>query len=238
MPYRPRSSCCCGFIGSDRSFSSAPSTVSRGRPDIPSPFAKSPWLMVEKFSLPRFLGLLLVCSSLAFATAAAPPPPLPVATPPAIDQTPVVLVYPFDVQTGADPRIGMAIAQILAQEMTAAGGITVPPVPQGVKRADFLDNARTAKADFYISGYVTPVGDSGGGRRAGRQCRKRRHSLLANRSGRERRRRCLTVAARAVANLDVPRARNAKRRNAALEHSRSKLHERRKGADSRARKHC
>jgi hypothetical protein len=72
---------------------------------------------------------------------------------------PVVLVYPFDVQTGADVKIGIAIAQILAQEMIAAGGITVPPVPQGVKRADFLQYAQTAHADFYISGYVTPVGD-------------------------------------------------------------------------------
>ena len=70
------------------------------------------------------------------------------------------MVYPFDVQTGADPRIGQAIAQILAQEMVAAGGITVPPVPQGIKRADFLSTARAAHADFYISGYVTPVGDS------------------------------------------------------------------------------
>ena len=116
--------------------------------------------MVKKISLRRFLGLLLVCSSLTFAIAAAPPPPVPIATPPSLEQTPVVLVYPFDVQTGADPRIGTAIAQILAQEMTAAGGISVPPVPQGIKRANFLDNARTSKADFYISGYVTPVGDS------------------------------------------------------------------------------
>jgi hypothetical protein len=116
--------------------------------------------MVKRFSLRRFLGLLLVCSSLTFAIAAAPPPPVPIATPPSLEQTPVVLVYPFDVQTGADPRIGMAIAQILAQEMTAAGGISVPPVPQGIKRSNFLDNARTTKADFYISGYVTPVGES------------------------------------------------------------------------------
>ena len=124
--------------------------------------------MLERIAR-RLLGLVLLCSSLIVATAAAAPltpsptpspTPKSVASPAAIEQMPVVLVYPFDVQTGADPRIGMAIAQILAQEMIAAGGITVPPVPQGIKRADFLQNARTARADFYISGYVTPVGDS------------------------------------------------------------------------------
>lgn len=112
----------------------------------------------------RRLLLLLVCSlSVGFVAATPPPAPLPTpapASPPAAIGQPVVMVYPFDVQTGADPKIGFAIAQILAQEMIAAGGITVPPVPQGVKRTDFLDNARTNKADFYISGYVTPVGDS------------------------------------------------------------------------------
>lgn len=114
--------------------------------------------MFERCSLRRALGRAFVCSLLAFATAAVPPTPAP--TPPPVNQTPVVMVYPFEVQTGADQRIGMAIAQILAQEMIAAGGISVPTVPQGVKRADFLENARTAHADFYISGYVTPVGDS------------------------------------------------------------------------------
>lgn len=69
-----------------------------------------------------------------------------------------MLVYPFDVQTGVDPKIGTAIAEILAQEMTAAGGLSVLPVPQNVKRPDFLQTARAQKADFYISGYVTPVG--------------------------------------------------------------------------------
>jgi hypothetical protein len=119
--------------------------------------------MFERPSLRRFLGLVLLSCALVFATAAAPPPgavPSPPPTPASLEQMPVVLIYPFDVQTGADPRIGVAIAQILAQEMSAVGGIAVLPVPQGVKRADFLDSARTAKADFYISGYVTPVGDS------------------------------------------------------------------------------
>ncbi len=117
--------------------------------------------MVERSTLRRILGKFFLCASLIFAAGAAPPPtPAPVVTPAAGAQMPVVLVYPFDVQTGADPKIGSAISQILAQEMIAAGGITVPPVPPGVKRADFLENARAAHADFYISGYVTPVGDS------------------------------------------------------------------------------
>ncbi len=129
--------------------------------------------MAEKRKTHRLAGLILSCSLLGFIVAATPspqpspqPPPQhspsaqPSSTPSSIEQQPVILVYPFDVQTGADARIGTAIAQILGQEMAAAGGITVLAIPQGVKRPDFLDNARTAKADFYISGYVTPVGES------------------------------------------------------------------------------
>ncbi|HMF28873.1 MAG TPA: hypothetical protein VKE42_08880 [Candidatus Cybelea sp.] len=119
--------------------------------------------MLEGSYLRRFLMTALISASLAFVVAATPsPPPVPTAAPvPAgIEQLPTVVIYPFDVQTGTDPRIGIAIGQILGQEMTAAGGITVLPVPQNVKRADFLNNARTQHADFYISGYVTPVGDS------------------------------------------------------------------------------
>ncbi|MGA8575133.1 MAG: hypothetical protein WB609_05505 [Candidatus Cybelea sp.] len=140
--------------------------------------------MRKRISPRGLFGLAALCLALTFATAAAPPTPAPsapsakptatpaatrtvtpaasaTASPPAgLEAQPIVLIYPFDVQTGADPRIGAAIGQILAQEMIAAGGITVPAVPQGVKRADFLENAHSAHADFYISGYVTPVGDS------------------------------------------------------------------------------
>lgn len=114
--------------------------------------------------------VLLFCSSLALIAAGAPPSPRPS---PAVSTTPVtpptpsfssqaasVLIYPFDVQTGVNPKIGIAIAQILAQEMVAAGGLTVLAVPQNVKRSNFLQYAHEQHADFYISGYVTPVGDS------------------------------------------------------------------------------
>ena len=110
--------------------------------------------------LRRLVGAALLCSSIALAAATPPPPPPPTPGPSLPGQNPSVIVYPFDVQTGADPKIGIAIAQILGQEMVAAGGINVPPVPQGIKRADFLQYAHKANADFYISGYVTPVGDS------------------------------------------------------------------------------
>lgn len=116
-------------------------------------------------------AVFFLSSSLAFVAAAPPSPPpspqpfepsSPQPTPagPTVGGAPVVIIYPFDVQTGADPRIGSAIAQILGQEMEAAGGITVRPIPKGVKRTDFLENARATNAEFYISGYVTPVGDS------------------------------------------------------------------------------
>ena len=131
--------------------------------------------MPEK-TISRALAAVALLSSIALAAAAPSQAPAPLpspgasvlpvsaptapAAPSSADQLPVVLVFPFDVQTGADPRIGTAIAQILGQEMAAAGGVLVPPIPQGVKRADFLQDARNAHADFYISGYVTPVGDS------------------------------------------------------------------------------
>jgi hypothetical protein len=90
----------------------------------------------------------------ALPPAPSPSPPLPSF----LSQAPSVVVYPFDVQGGVDPRIGMAIAQILSQQMIAAGQITVLPVPEHIARKDFQNYARDQNADFYISGYVTPIG--------------------------------------------------------------------------------
>jgi TolB-like protein len=128
-----------------------------------------------EMSIRRLLGSLLLASSIILIAAGAPshgtpapqatasplntPPPPPTSAPESPGQTPVILVYPFDVQSGADPKIGQAIAQILAQEMAASGGVNVLNIPQNVKRTDFLDFARSEHADFYLSGYVTPIGE-------------------------------------------------------------------------------
>ncbi len=127
--------------------------------------------MKRSFARQLFGMLALVGSSLVLVAAVAPAPtpaptpapkisPTPVASPSNPQASASVVIYPFDVQTGVDAKIGAAIAEILAQEMAAAGGLNVMPVAVGVKRADFLDAARARHADFYISGYVTPVGDA------------------------------------------------------------------------------
>ncbi len=114
----------------------------------------------------RRLILPLLGSVLLMAAASPQPSPQPSraplvtpspAAPAFLSQAPTVLVYPFDVQ-GLDPKVGIAIAQILAQQMGAAGQINVLPVPAHVQRPDFQNYARDQRADFYISGYVTPIG--------------------------------------------------------------------------------
>lgn len=117
----------------------------------------------------RLLGVLICCTSLLLVAAAPPTPaplitptsspPPPMITPPPANQIPVVIVYPFDVQSGQDPKIGTAIGQILIQEMTAAGGVDVLTMPTGIPRPRFQAYARDQKADFYVAGFVTPVGD-------------------------------------------------------------------------------
>ena len=93
--------------------------------------------MLERYFVAPVAGSGLACLCGRAASPPSPPAPAPESvsdtrtnapTPvTGIEQMPVVLIYPFDVQTGVDPQIGIAIAQILAQEMAAAGGISVLP---------------------------------------------------------------------------------------------------------------
>lgn len=73
---------------------------------------------------------------------------------------PTVLIYPFDAAGGLDAKVGTQVATIFSKEFTTAGKVNVLPVPSGILRADLLTNALAHKADYYITGYVTPIGDS------------------------------------------------------------------------------
>jgi hypothetical protein len=72
---------------------------------------------------------------------------------------PVVVVYPLTVTSGTDPEAGANIAVLLAQRLSQAGGLKVKPYPPGTKRPDFLTTAQGLGADYYITGFLTPLGD-------------------------------------------------------------------------------
>jgi hypothetical protein len=124
----------------------------------------------ERIYVRWFVPLLFAVASLALVAATPSPKPsvlpspAPSASPatpkPVFAGTPTVLIYPFETQAGADPKIGAAISQILSQTMSGAGGMNIQTAPGNVARTDFQTYARQQHADFYISGYVTPIGET------------------------------------------------------------------------------
>lgn len=97
----------------------------------------------------RTIGLLaLVAFTLAgtaFVGAATP------------DDALVVVVFPFASQGGPADAAGR-ISTGIATQIGSLGGITVKPAPAGTVQRDFLTAARKAGAEYYLSGYVTPLG--------------------------------------------------------------------------------
>jgi hypothetical protein len=72
---------------------------------------------------------------------------------------PVVVVYPLTVSGGTDAEAGANIAVLIANRLATLGGFTIKTYPPGTKRADFLTVALSLGADYYITGFLTPLGD-------------------------------------------------------------------------------
>jgi hypothetical protein len=72
---------------------------------------------------------------------------------------PVVVVYPLTVTGPTAAEAGSNLAVLLSSKMIALGGVTVKPYPPGTDRPQFLDAALKVGADYYVTGYLTPVGD-------------------------------------------------------------------------------
>lgn len=87
------------------------------------------------------------------------PAPTPVVT--ATPSLPVVLIYPFQVNGDADKSSGVKLASLFIGQIQTAGGVSIKPLTAttGIARADYLTNAIKGGADYYVSGYVTPLGD-------------------------------------------------------------------------------
>ena len=111
----------------------------------------------------RLPALLLLCLSVALVAAAPPnvtPSPVPQPAPAASPvHLPLVVVYPFEASSDIKADVGQRAAQLFVQQMNAAGGIDTILSPATVKRADYLTNARKLNADYYVAGYMTPLGE-------------------------------------------------------------------------------
>jgi TolB-like protein len=107
---------------------------------------------VEAAGVQRFvvLGLAFLCGCALLAAAPAP----------SILGTPIVIVYPFTVNGGdVSKEAGSRLAVTIATQIANLGGVDVRPAPAGTERQNYLDAAHHEGADYYIAGYVTPLGD-------------------------------------------------------------------------------
>jgi hypothetical protein len=76
---------------------------------------------------------------------------------PSFFPAPRVVVFPFTVNGDAQEDAGDKLAVILAQQMSDAGIHVVAPVP-GTQRSEYLTAARKLDCDYYITGFITPLG--------------------------------------------------------------------------------
>ena len=85
--------------------------------------------------------------------------PLLAAAPTSLSIKPSVIVYPF-VATGSsvDRVASSRLATLIATQMANTGKVTVLPPPPGTERKDYLATARAQNADYYVSGFISPLG--------------------------------------------------------------------------------
>jgi hypothetical protein len=98
-----------------------------------------------------WIRFAIAAIALTFATLGASTDPYP---------APAVIVYPLTVSGGGDPtgEVGSNIAVLISNKLADLGGLTVKPYLPGTTRAQYLDAALKAGADYYVTGYLTPVG--------------------------------------------------------------------------------
>ena len=112
----------------------------------------------------RIPAVVLLCLGIALAGAAPSRPaakPTPTPAPTATLQPtslPIVVVFPFGASSDIAPGNGAKAADLFVQVMNSAGGIDAIGAPSTIARADYLKYAKSVNADFYVSGYMTPLG--------------------------------------------------------------------------------
>jgi hypothetical protein len=96
------------------------------------------------------LSLLAVFACLSvFLTAATP----------AFTVVPTVIVYPLSSSPELDREASARIVTTLATQIAQGGGIKIIPSTVGIDRNHYLADARTQGANYYVTGFMTPLGN-------------------------------------------------------------------------------
>ncbi len=72
---------------------------------------------------------------------------------------PTVVVYPLQASAALDRDTNLHIVTALANEIAMDGRVRVVPADPDAQRADYLSAAKKVGAQFYVTGFITPLGD-------------------------------------------------------------------------------
>jgi hypothetical protein len=79
---------------------------------------------------------------------------------PAFTIVPTVIVYPLAASSASlDREASARIVTTLATQIALGGQVKVVPAKIGVERQNYLADARAAGANYYVTGFITPLGD-------------------------------------------------------------------------------
>jgi hypothetical protein len=78
---------------------------------------------------------------------------------PAFTVIPTVVVYPLASSSSLDRETTAQISTTLATQIALGGAIKVVPPKSGVDRANYLADARSLGANYYVTGFATPLGN-------------------------------------------------------------------------------
>ncbi len=95
----------------------------------------------------RYLLAVFACLSVALIAAA-----------PAFTFVPTVIVYPLASSPELDREANARIVGTLATQIAQGGSVKVVPAKTGVDRQNYLADARSVGANYYVTGFMTPLG--------------------------------------------------------------------------------
>jgi hypothetical protein len=75
------------------------------------------------------------------------------------DTRPAVVVYPFQASAVLPRDVTLRIVTILSNQIAIDGRVHVIPADPDTDRSAYLTTARTLGANFYVTGFLTPLGD-------------------------------------------------------------------------------